>query len=196
MGEKSHALTHIRNAEAADLAVVQQISADAYIGAYVAVLGYIPQPAEEDYSTRIARHDVWIIERDGHAVGVAVLEARPDHLLVFADQRAVAIGVPEIRLFTNTGMTRNIAYTAATASSKSASGRTRTDQVNPLSTWPAEQTRAWCTVDNARRNGSPLPKSECSHGLRSNGDCRIIRSGSRPCTRDGTAVAGLADGLR
>ena len=129
MDEESHALTRIRNAEPSDLAVVQQISADAYIGAYVAVLGYIPQPAEEDYSTRIARHDVWIIERDGHAVGVAVLEARPDHLLVysiavrpteqrrgygrallvFADQRAAAIGVPEIRLFTNIRMKRNIA---------------------------------------------------------------------------------------
>ena len=129
MGEKSHALTHIRNAEASDLVVVQQISADAYIGAYVPVLGYIPQPAEEDYSTRIGRHEVWIIERDGHAVGVAVLEARPDHLLVysiavrpteqrrgygrallvFADQRAAAIGVPEIRLFTNIRMKRNIA---------------------------------------------------------------------------------------
>jgi ribosomal protein S18 acetylase RimI-like enzyme len=129
MDEESHALTRIRNAEPSDLAVVQQISADAYIGAYVPVLGYIPQPAEEDYSTRIGRHEVWIIERDGHAVGVAVLEARPDHLLVysiavrpteqrrgygrallvFADQRAAAIGVPEIRLFTNIRMKRNIA---------------------------------------------------------------------------------------
>ena len=129
MDEESHALTRIRNAEPSDLAVVQQISADAYIGAYVPVLGYIPQPAEEDYSTRIGRHEVWIIERDGHAVGVAVLEARPDHLLVysiavrpteqrrgygrallvFADQRAAAIGVPELRLFTNIRMKRNIA---------------------------------------------------------------------------------------
>ena len=89
----------------------------------------IPQPAEEDYNTRIARREVWLIERDEHAVGVAVLEERPDHLLVhsiavrpteqrrgygrallaFADRRAVAIGVPEIRLFTNTRMKRNIA---------------------------------------------------------------------------------------
>ena len=128
MGEANHALTRTRNAEPSDLAVVQQISADAYIAAYVPVLGYIPQPAEEDYSTRIARHEVWIIERDGYAVGVAVLEEKPDHLLVhsiavrpteqrrgygralleFADQRAVAIGVPEIRLFTNIRMKRNI----------------------------------------------------------------------------------------
>ena len=129
MDEESHALTRIRNAEPSDLAVVQQISAEAYIAAYVPVLGYIPQPAEEDYNTRIARREVWLIERDEHAVGVAVLEERPDHLLVhsiavrpteqrrgygrallgFADRRAVAIGVPEIRLFTNTRMKRNIA---------------------------------------------------------------------------------------
>jgi N-acetylglutamate synthase-like GNAT family acetyltransferase len=96
---------------------VQQISADDYIAAYVPVLGYIPQPAEEDYSPRIARQEVWIIEEDGHPIGVAVLEESPDHLLVqsiavtpteqrlgygkalldFADQRTVEIGVREIR---------------------------------------------------------------------------------------------------
>jgi hypothetical protein len=37
MGEERHALTPVRNAEPSDLAVVQQISADAYIGAYVPV---------------------------------------------------------------------------------------------------------------------------------------------------------------
>jgi hypothetical protein len=60
----------------------EQISAEAYIAAHVPVLGYIPQPAEEDYDTRIARREVWLIERDEHAMGVGVLEERPDHLLV------------------------------------------------------------------------------------------------------------------
>jgi ribosomal protein S18 acetylase RimI-like enzyme len=118
----------IRNATPSDLAVVRQISADAYISAYVPILGYIPKPAEEDYAPRIALKEVWLLERNGCAVGVAVLEEQPDHLLVysiavdpreqrqgygrallaFADQRAVAIGVPETRLYTNTQMKRNV----------------------------------------------------------------------------------------
>jgi ribosomal protein S18 acetylase RimI-like enzyme len=129
MSEQQRPPYRIRAADRSDLALVQQISADAYISAYMPVLGYIPIPAEEDYSDRIARREVWIIETGQHAVGVAVLEEYPDHLLVhsiavrpteqrrgygralldFADYRAVAIGVPELRLFTNTQMQRNIA---------------------------------------------------------------------------------------
>jgi ribosomal protein S18 acetylase RimI-like enzyme len=129
MSEQRDSPYRIRIAEASDLEIVRQISADAYISAYMPVLGYIPQPAQEDYSVRIAHREVWIIETDEHAVGVGVLEESPDHLLVhsiavrpteqrrgygralldFADQRAVAIDVPEIRLFTNTQMKRNIA---------------------------------------------------------------------------------------
>lgn len=119
----------IRRADPSDLAEVQQISADAYTSAYMPVLGYIPKPAEEDYGLRIARSEVWILECNGGAVGVAVLEERPDHLLVysiavkpteqrqgygsalldFADERAAAIGVDEIRLYTNLRMEKNIA---------------------------------------------------------------------------------------
>jgi ribosomal protein S18 acetylase RimI-like enzyme len=118
----------IRNASPSDLAVVGQISADAYISAYLPVLGYIPKPAEEDYGPRIARKEVWLLECSDRAVGVAVLEEHPNHLLVysiavnpteqrqgygrallaFADQQAVATGVPEIRLYTNTRMKQNI----------------------------------------------------------------------------------------
>jgi hypothetical protein len=50
------------------LAVVRQISADAYISAYLPVLGYIPKLAE-DYGPRIARKEVWLLERSGRAVG-------------------------------------------------------------------------------------------------------------------------------
>jgi ribosomal protein S18 acetylase RimI-like enzyme len=111
------------------LAVVQRISADAYIAAYLPVLGYIPLPAEEDYGPRIERGEVWLLACGDSDVGVAVLEERPDHLLVysiavrpteqgqghgrvlldFADQRAAALGVAEIRLYTNVRMVKNIA---------------------------------------------------------------------------------------
>src|SRR5262249_46146104 len=112
-----------------DLAVVQEISADAYIAAYVPVLGYIPLPAEEDYGPRIARGEVWLLACGDSDVGVAVLEERRDHLLVysiavptseqgkghgralldFADQRAIALRLAEIRLYTNVRMEKNIA---------------------------------------------------------------------------------------
>ena len=120
---------HIRRANPSDLAVVQGISADAYIAAYVPVLGYIPLPAEEDYGPRIARGEVWLLACDDSDIGVAVLEEHRDHLLVysiavrpteqrkghggalldFADQRAATLGLAVIRLYTNVRMQKNIA---------------------------------------------------------------------------------------
>lgn len=43
----------IRRAAPGDADTVQRISADAYIPAYMAVLGTIPKPATEDYGPRI-----------------------------------------------------------------------------------------------------------------------------------------------
>jgi ribosomal protein S18 acetylase RimI-like enzyme len=101
----------VRRAGPSDVGVVQQISADAYIPAYKAVIGAIPKPAFEDYTPRIQRGEVWILDVDGKAIGVAVLEEQRKGygavLLQFAEQRAVAIGVPEIRLYTNQRMERN-----------------------------------------------------------------------------------------
>jgi ribosomal protein S18 acetylase RimI-like enzyme len=121
--------TGLRRADQSDLAVVQEISADAYIAAYVPMLGYIPLPAEEDYGPRIERGEVWLLACADRDVGVAVLEERLDHLLVysiavrpaeqgkghgralldFADQRAIALGLAVIRLYTNVRMEKNIA---------------------------------------------------------------------------------------
>jgi ribosomal protein S18 acetylase RimI-like enzyme len=119
----------IRRADQSDLPVVQGISADAYIAAYVPMLGYIPLPAEEDYGPRIERGEVWLLACGASEVGVAVLEEHRDHLLVysvavrpteqgkghgtvlleFADQRAAALGLTVIRLYTNARMEKNIA---------------------------------------------------------------------------------------
>jgi len=109
--------------------VIQQISAEAYVSAYMAAVGYIPKPAGEDYSPLIDRGELWILNCNGRDVGVTVLEERPDHLLVygiavspaeqlqgygralleFAERQAIAIGVGAIRLYTNLRMTGNIA---------------------------------------------------------------------------------------
>jgi ribosomal protein S18 acetylase RimI-like enzyme len=119
----------IRRADQSDLAAVQGISAEAYIAAYVPALGYIPLPAEEDYGPRIERGEVWLLACGDGDVGVAVLEEHRDHLLVysvavrpteqgkghggalldFADQRAAALGLAVIRLYTNVRMEKNIA---------------------------------------------------------------------------------------
>jgi hypothetical protein len=61
----------VRRAGPSDVGVVQQISADAYIPAYKAVIGAIPKPVFEDYAPRIQRGEVWILEVDGEAVGMA-----------------------------------------------------------------------------------------------------------------------------
>jgi ribosomal protein S18 acetylase RimI-like enzyme len=119
----------IRPAEQSDWVVVQRISADAYIAAYLPVLGYVPLPADEDYGPRIERGEVWLLACGDSDIGVAVLEERRDHLLVysiavrpteqgkghgralldFADQRAIALGLSVIRLYTNVRMEKNIA---------------------------------------------------------------------------------------
>lgn len=119
----------IRKAKMNDREAVQQISADAYTPAYMAVIGAVPKPAIEDYRTRIEKGEVWLLEADEAPAGIAVFEEHHDHLLVysiavkpeaqgrgygaallrFAEQRAAAGGKPEIRLYTNQRMERNVA---------------------------------------------------------------------------------------
>jgi ribosomal protein S18 acetylase RimI-like enzyme len=118
----------IRRAGPEDVKTVQRISADSYIRAYMAVLGTIPKPATEDYEPRIEKGEVWILEIEGEPTGIAVLEENTDHLLIysiavkpdaqgrgygralldFADQRAIEIGLDEVRLYTNEQMKRNL----------------------------------------------------------------------------------------
>ena len=118
----------IRQAGPADEALVVAINQDAY-AAYLPLLGYPPVPVTEDYAPRIAAGEVWLL---GEA-GVLVIERHADHAMIFsvairpeahgqglgrilldaAERMAASWGVPELRLYTNALMTRNIAlYTA------------------------------------------------------------------------------------
>jgi len=117
-----------RRADPGDKEAIQRISADAYVPAYMAILGTIPKPATEDYGPRIEKGQVWILEVEGEPTGVAVLEECADHLLVysiavkpdaqrkgygaalldFADQRAIGLGLHEVRLYTNERMEQNL----------------------------------------------------------------------------------------
>jgi len=102
--------------------------ADAYVPAYMAVLGTIPKPATEDYGERIEKGEVWILEVEGEPTGVVVLEEWADHLLIYsiavkpdaqgkgygtallglADRRAIGLGLHQVRLYTNERMERNL----------------------------------------------------------------------------------------
>ena len=119
----------VRAARLSDAAAVRAISADAYIPTYWAVVGAIPKPAYEDYADRIARGEVWILEAEGGPAGVLVLEPKTDHLLIYsvavrpryggrgygrlllayAEHEAKRAGLPEVRLYTNQRMERNLA---------------------------------------------------------------------------------------
>ena len=118
----------IRRAVPGDVDIVQRVSADAYIPAYMSVLGTIPKPATEDYRPRIERGEVWILEIDREPTGIVVLEGNAEHLLIysiavkpdaqrkgygralldFADKRAIELGLHEVRLYTNEQMERNL----------------------------------------------------------------------------------------
>lgn len=117
-----------RQAIETDLSFVRAATYDAY-APWEAILGGPPLPMHEDYALRIAEHEVWIVECDGEDAGVMVLEPAVDYLLIYslavasrhqgqgigrwmieaAEHMARAAGLPELRLYTNDRMTRNLA---------------------------------------------------------------------------------------
>ena len=120
----------VRIARRSETAAVQEVSAAAYIPVYQPVIGAVPKPAREDYTSRIERGEVWVLETGGILAGVIVLEPATDHLmlysiavhprhqgqgygkllLAFAEQHAVTAGLPEVRLYTTTLMKQNLAF--------------------------------------------------------------------------------------
>jgi ribosomal protein S18 acetylase RimI-like enzyme len=117
----------IRRASSTEAEIVRELSADAYLPAYLPLFGRAPMPALEDYAPRIARGEVWIIEIEAKPAAVLVLEDHHCYLLVysiavrpayqgrglaaellgFADRHAHEAGFAEIRLYTNEKMLRN-----------------------------------------------------------------------------------------
>ena len=110
-----------------DLAFVQDTTLAAY-SAYLPVLGSMPLPVDADHAAAIAQGQVWLV-REGEAdAGLLVLETAPTHLMIeslavlppyqgrglgrwmlgFSEDYARAAGLPELRLYTNAKMVRNI----------------------------------------------------------------------------------------
>jgi ribosomal protein S18 acetylase RimI-like enzyme len=114
----------IRLAVAADVPVVKAV-VDAAFQPYIERIGLVPVPMEADHSANVAAGRVFVTgepvtglvvveELEGHLY-LDVIAVRPDahgkgvgrRLLRFVDARARALGLPEIRLYTNAMMWEN-----------------------------------------------------------------------------------------
>lgn len=118
----------MRLARSEDLAAIVALTEAAY-APYNAMLDAPPIPVTEDYAPRIANGEVWLLESGGELAGVLTLERHQDHAMIFsvavspafqgkgfgikllnhADQQTGSWCLPEIRLYTNAKMERNIA---------------------------------------------------------------------------------------
>ncbi|MFD7461981.1 MULTISPECIES: GNAT family N-acetyltransferase [unclassified Streptomyces] len=114
----------IRPAVTADVPSVKSVT-DAAYHPYVARIGVVPQPMEADHAADVAAGRVFVT--GDPVTGLVVLDAYEDHLFLdsiavhpdargrgvgrrllrFVDARARALGLPEIRLYTNAMMWEN-----------------------------------------------------------------------------------------
>ncbi|WP_210586393.1 GNAT family N-acetyltransferase [Streptomyces sp. GESEQ-35] len=118
----------IRPAVATDVPAVKSVT-DAAYRPYIERIGVVPVPMEADHAANVAAGKVFVTEepRTGRVIGLVVVETHPDHLfldsiavhpdahgrgvgrrlLEFVDARARALGLPEVRLYTNAMMWEN-----------------------------------------------------------------------------------------
>ncbi|MCT7355721.1 GNAT family N-acetyltransferase [Streptomyces sp. 15-116A] len=118
----------IRPAVAADVPAVKAVI-DAAFSPYIERIGVVPVPMEADHAANVAAGKVFVVEapRTGRVTGLVVVEPREDHLyldvvavhpeehgtglgrllLEFVEAHARALGLPEIRLYTNAMMWEN-----------------------------------------------------------------------------------------
>ena len=114
----------IRPAVAADVPAVKAVT-DAAYRHYIERIGVVPQPMEQDHAADVAAGRVFVTEDP--VAGLVVVEAYEDHLfldsiavhhdawgrgvgrrlLAFVDAHARALGLPEVRLYTNAMMWEN-----------------------------------------------------------------------------------------
>lgn len=121
----------VRLALPGEAAVLHALAQRAY-GHYVGRIGRRPVPMDDDYAAKVAAGHAYVVEADGDVVAFIVLVPAPDHLLVenvavdpgrqgsglgsglltFAEERARALGLLEVRLYTHVKMTENRALYA------------------------------------------------------------------------------------
>ena len=118
----------IRPAVQEDVAAIEALVESAY-RPWVERIGLEPGPLHHDYAERVEQADAFVVEDGGKLVGLLVLLAEGDHLLLenvavdpgrqgegigsrlldLAEERAAAAGLPSILLFTHGLMAANIA---------------------------------------------------------------------------------------
>jgi len=128
MPDQQPAVT-VRRATPDDVPALYVVVHDAYL-LYVPRIGRMPAPMTADYSAAVQAGQAWVAEADGAIAGLLVLVVYPDHLLIeniavqpssqrrgigsrlleLAEDEARANGLGEIRLYTNEGMTENLAF--------------------------------------------------------------------------------------
>ncbi|MFE3035604.1 GNAT family N-acetyltransferase [Streptomyces canus] len=114
----------IRRADASDVPAVKAVT-DAAYEHYIERIGRVPQPMERDHAANVAAGRVFVT--GDPVAGLVVVEEHPDHLyldniavrpdaqrqgvggrlLRFVEAHARALGLPEVRLFTNAMMWEN-----------------------------------------------------------------------------------------
>ncbi|MFD7691730.1 GNAT family N-acetyltransferase [Streptomyces sp. NPDC059805] len=114
----------IRPATAADVPAVKAVT-DAAFTPYIERIGVVPVPMEADHAANVAAGKVYVTGRP--VTGLVVVEAHTDHLyldtlavhpdaqgqgvggrlLRFVEAHARALGLPEVRLYTNAMMWEN-----------------------------------------------------------------------------------------
>jgi ribosomal protein S18 acetylase RimI-like enzyme len=119
----------VRRATPADVPALYVVANEAYL-LYVPRIGRMPAPMTADYSAAVQSGQAWVAEVDGQVLGLLVLVVCQGYLLIeniavlpsaqrrgiggrllmLAEDEARANGLGEIRLYTNEGMTENLAY--------------------------------------------------------------------------------------
>jgi len=117
-----------RRATADDATALNALARAAY-AIYVPVIGREPQPMATDWQTLFASQEIWIVDGPSGPIASLALKVEPDHVVVwsvavlpehqhkglgrrllgFAETHSRSLRRPEIRLFTNAKVVRNIA---------------------------------------------------------------------------------------
>jgi RimJ/RimL family protein N-acetyltransferase len=123
------ALAGLRRANAGDVVAVTAFQRAAYAKNRL-LLGVEPQPLQADYTTILAEYETWLYESTDGLDGVLILAPRADDLLIWsiataprlhgqglgrrllaaAEERARALGLAVVRLYTGEKLTGNIAW--------------------------------------------------------------------------------------
>jgi ribosomal protein S18 acetylase RimI-like enzyme len=116
-----------RQATFNDMSDIWRLVYHAY-STYIPLLGRTPPTFTEDFDRHVALGNLWIVQHVDGVHAMVVLTPMLDHLLIqalcvdpahqgrglgrmllsFSEQRAQQLGTPELRLYTNSVMARNI----------------------------------------------------------------------------------------